>query len=406
VNKDDPELLKIADAARILDVSRRTIYRRIWNGDLPASKVGGLYYIRQEDLEGLLIRGRTKSPRKEAKKQSALKCSACFRVLESDAQIAELCTTGSCDSVICDHCWSDSVRHCVKHLPDRDEKWKSAWAAHQRGELPLLVKGSKARLQEMNFLKHITERIYLINTLIHPVTEDVLTVSDWNAYCQSGDERAELMKLLGVMVLDTATTTNIPLNAWIHWDIPKGKRLDGLPLRICAQVLSRTHAMLRDGFDTRPLGEKELSEQLAQLNQKTKDDKMFTLVVLAATVGWDAEAQQAVQGDRHGKAVVYEDMLVYLFDLQSKKLIYNLHDHHAWGYIDLFAPVLPEQEIQEVIAGIKREFLIHDSLSLQIADQTLPYSANVLRGAFERMAATGGYTLTVVPEIGTVIVQN
>ena len=128
-------------------------------------------------------------------------------------------------------------------------------------------------------------------------------------------------------------------------------------------------------------------------------------MALAATTGWDSAARRAIQGELPGKAFAHRHMLVYLFDLQRGELIYNLYDDRLRGYVELFAPILPEEEIKEVIAVIDMEFLTHDSLSLQYAVETLPFSASVLQKAFERLAATGGYVLTEVPEIGTAIVQ-
>jgi hypothetical protein len=375
------------------------------NDDSDLLKIGDAAFIRREDLDGLLIRGRTTAKHVEIAAQARQKCDGCFRSLESEDQITELCAAEGCGGLICDRCWSEGTRYCVKHIPDRVQKWESAWDAHQRGELPLLVKGSHARLQEINFLNRIETRVQQINTLIHPVTEDVLTVTDWETHREDGDERAELMKLLGTMMLDTGTTTRVPLNVWVRWDLPKGKRQDGLPLRIRMQVLSRMSEMLRDGFDTLPLGEEELTRRLIQLGEESEKDQVITLVALAATTGWDSAARRTIQGDAPGKAFMHRHLLIYLFDLQRGELIYNLFDDRLRGYIELFAPALPEEENQEVIAAIEREFLIHDSLSLETAVETLPYSASVLQTAFERLAATGKYALTELPEIGTVIIQ-
>jgi len=91
--------------------------------------------------------------------------------------------------------------------------------------------------------------------------------------------------------------------------------------------------------------------------------------------------------------------------MQSGELIYNLNDARLRGYIELFAPLLPGEEIDEVVALIEVEFITHDSLSLQYAVETMPYAEGVLRKAFERLAAGGEYVLTEVPDIGTAIVQ-
>jgi len=406
VNQDDPELYKIADAARYLGVTRRTIYRRIWNGDLPASKVGGLYFIRKADLEGLLIRGRTKpTQKKKEAPPSIIKCNACFRILESDDQIAELCAAEGCEGLICVRCWSDGIRHCLKHIPDKSHKQEQAESAYQQGELAVFLKGSRARLQEINFINRIQARVEQIDTFIHPHTEEILTVLELDEYRDVGDERTVIMQLLGKMILDKETTSKVPLNAWVCWDLPKGRRQQGLPLRIQVQVLSRIPEMLRDGFDSQPLGENELTQRLLSLGEIAQVDQVVTLVALAATTGWDSAAKTVIQGDRPDKAFSHQNLLVYLYDMQSGELIYNLNDARLRGYIELFAPLLPGEEIDEVVALIEVEFITHDSLSLQYAVETMPYAEGVLRKAFERLAAGGEYVLTEVPDIGTAIVQ-
>lgn len=406
MDKKDQDLLKITEAAQFLGVARRTVYRRIWSGELPASKVGGLYFIRRADLEALLEKGRHPTPKKPPQaKTEPLKCGLCFRVIESDSQVGDLCQTEGCEKVICQACWGKGEKHCVQHLPDREEKWHKAQEAHQAGELSLLVKASHARLQEINFLNRVQTRIHQVSTLIHPRTEEVLTVEEWDEHRQTGDERARVMKLLGRMVLDKETTSQVPLNAWARWDLPPAKGQEGLPLRVTTHVLSRTEEMLRDGFDTHPLGEDELTRRLAQMGEEAETDQVVTLAALASTTGWDEAARRAIQGDSPGQAFTHRHLLIYLFDLRSGTLIYNLHDDRLRGYLELFTPTLPAEEIKEVIAAIKKEFITHDSLSLELAVETLPYARSVLHKAFERLAATGEYALTEVPEIGPALIR-
>ena len=231
----DPDLLKIGDAAEILGVTRRTIYRRIWSGDLPASKVGGLYFIRRADLDALLVRGRTATAQSAAQTAGNLKCGRCLRLLERDDQISDLCQAETCEALICEDCWQAGERYCSRHDPQRNAKLDQARAALQRGEFPVLVRGSEAHLREINFLQRLQSRIQHIDTLIHPLTEEALTVVDWETCRQSGDERLQIMKLLGKMVLDGDTIASVPLNAWLRWDLPAAKDQQGKPLRIEAR---------------------------------------------------------------------------------------------------------------------------------------------------------------------------
>ena len=77
------DFLKIDDAVRLLGVSRRTVYRWIWDGKLTASKVVGQYRIRRQDLEALL--GERTSPdtdqavEERPQRTDVPKCGHCSR---------------------------------------------------------------------------------------------------------------------------------------------------------------------------------------------------------------------------------------------------------------------------------------------------------------------------------------
>lgn len=51
---NEPELLTVADVAKYLKVSQRTVREMIQRGDLRAAKIGKAYRIRKEDVLSLL----------------------------------------------------------------------------------------------------------------------------------------------------------------------------------------------------------------------------------------------------------------------------------------------------------------------------------------------------------------
>lgn len=407
MDKKDSEYIKIGEAAQFLGVSRRTVYRRIWSGDLAASKVGGLYYIRRADLEAMLDPERKEPPPPgESRPQPALKCGACFRLLESDAQIGGLCQAEGCEALVGTQCWKDGIRHCVKHTPDRDHMWERVQKRYRQGEVPVLVKSNQARLSEINFLGRIQERVSHFDTLVHPLSGDVLTISNWDEHLERGDQRAKVMELLGKFVLDTGVTGQNPLNAWVRWEIPPKKRQKGGPVGVRAQVLSRLPEMLRDGFDTQPLNADALTTYLLKAAQEAQETKTATLLVVASTTGWDEDARQVVLGEDPGTAFAHRLLLTYLFDLQSNELIYSPRDERLQGYAEFFKPLLPSEEIEQAIANIEKEMLTYESLTLQQALESLPHSQEILGKAFEKLAASGDYALTEVPELGTAIIRT
>lgn len=401
----DPDLLKIGDAAEILGVTRRTIYRRIWSGDLPASKVGGLYFIRRADLDALLIKGRTKQSQPAASAAELPICARCLRRIENDDQIGELCQAETCEAIICEPCWQAGGQYCRQHDPHGTANLDQAQAAFQRGELQVLVRSHEARLREINFIQRIQGRVQQIDTLIHPLTEEALTVENWGACHRSGDERLQIMKLLGKMMLDAETVARQPLNAWVRWDIPAAKSQQGRPLRIEAQALSRLPEMLRDACDTRPLDAQALQPRLLALSEQAEHDRVVCISVFAATSGWSPDARLKILGEQPGSAFVHPSLLVYLFDLQSGELIYNLQDDRQRGYADLFSAQRPAENLAEIARAIEAELTRYDSLSLQYAQEILPYSPTLIHQAFVRMAESGKYTLTQVPGIGEALVS-
>lgn len=408
------EYLKIEEAARLLRVSTRTVYRRIWSGELPANKVGGLYYIKRADLESLLAQGRLPSALEEieaARETELIKCGNCFRLITSDAQVGAACSEEGCEKVLCSACVQSGIVQCLQHQPDPSQLAARMQERLARGEL--LVPANIARLRELNFLNRIHERLARIGSLIHPLTGEVINVPAWDEVVEPSDERAEVMRLLGKVFLDSDTLSQYPLNAALHFHIPQQKRQKGAPVEILVQVLSRIEVMLRDGCDGQPLQLADLSPWIIRLSDEAQRAKVVKLVVLAANTGWAEEARQAISGQETGEgkrstasAFMHRSVLFYLFDLEKGDLIYNFRDERARQYAELFAPALPAEELREVEAAIQKQLVNYDTLSLAYACEILPFPPALLKQAFERLAAGGEYRLVEVPQIGTALIRK
>lgn len=408
--KDNPEYLKINEAARFLGVNPRTVYRRVWSGDIPAAKVGGLYFIKRSDLEALLG---PKQPGRELTlaglDTAPLKCGYCSRLLTSDSLIGEACQEEGCTEIICTSCLADGISTCVRHIPDREERWQEALKRKERGDYSLLVKGVYARLRESNFLSRIRTRLENITTLMHPQSGELLTIPDWNVILEAGDERAEVMRLLGKVMLDASTTASTPLNASLLYHLPQPKNGKGRPVSIQVKALSRLAVMARTGFDTRPLGVEDLTPRLMLAAEESTRQQMFTLLVLASSTGWDSEARKVIQGQAGSRgelAFMHDLTLYYLFDLERGDLIYNTADERARRYAELFVPMLVSEEVDEAVKAVEKELTVYDSLTLQYAVRVLPYAEGLLRQAFERLAGRGRYALTEVGDLGLAIVRQ
>ena len=176
-------------------------------------------------------------------------------------------------------------------------------------------------------------------------------------------------------------------------------------MAVVAQVLSRSKTILQLGYDNQPLGPDELTPVLVKLGEQAQRDQVFTLIMLAATTGWNAEARTLVRGESTGTAFSHRWLLVYLNDLENRDLIYNRSDSRARGYADLFLSILPGEDVDEVINAIEKEMGMYDSMTLPQALQTLSYSQSSIEKAFAQMAANGRFALTEIQGIGQAIVR-
>lgn len=52
------KLLKFSQVRELLNVSTATLYRLIWDGRIPAVKIGGCWRFREEDIEQVLAHSR------------------------------------------------------------------------------------------------------------------------------------------------------------------------------------------------------------------------------------------------------------------------------------------------------------------------------------------------------------
>jgi len=402
--------LKIDEAARFLGVSTRWVYRRIWSGELPASKIGGLYFIDRDRLKALLAAPQTgpaaNPPLASQVSPPLLKCSVCLHLLGSDEQIGAVCQAQGCEKLICADCLANGVHYCPEHSPTREQRLAQAEESRRRGELAVLVRAVDARLLELNFLNRLQSRITGFANLIHPQTGELLHIEDWPAALERGDERGEVMRLMGKVVLDSKALAQQPLNAYLHYRLPPQKKQRGGPVDIRIQTLSRLPAMLADGFDSQPLQADELAFWLDGLTEADQASPAFKLLALAAVSGWSAAARRRVQGETTGEAFMHPQALVYLFDLQTGELIYNRADERARRYAELFIPLLPSEELAEAARAIEAELLTYQSLTLDYAGQVLPFARDLLQRACEELAASGRYSLVEVPEYGLAIVRK
>ncbi|HNT53273.1 MAG TPA: helix-turn-helix domain-containing protein [Anaerolineaceae bacterium] len=402
------EYLKIAEAAQFLGVSRRTIYRWVWSGDLPANRVGGLYLIRRADLQAMLTRKQPAAVPEQSAEPALLKCGVCYRLIQTDQQVGEACAAEGCYELICARCYAEGHRHCVRHSPTREQRLAEAREQKQRGELSVMVEANNARLREINYLTRIQIRLTRFASLLHPLSSETLNIPDWDGILESGDERAEVMRLLGRVVMDAEQLMRYPVNPWLHYSLPLPRQAKGGPVSIKVHLLSHLAPMVREGFDTVPFRAEDLSTWVMQLSNRNAADG-FELLLLGASTGWDNSARRILLGDNQEKGsspLVHRYGLLYLFDMEKGELIFSPVDERARRYAELFRPMLFSEEVEEANRLIQSEMITFSSLTLREAAQMMSYPEPVIRQAFESLASTGRYSLIESPEFGLALVKN
>ncbi|GAP18529.1 helix-turn-helix domain-containing protein [Levilinea saccharolytica] len=407
-DRNDPrEYLKINEAAQFLGVNPRTVYRHIKTGKIPASMVGGLYLIRRSDLEAVLSESRLDQRAEVTPLHPVLRCGSCYSILISESQIAATCAAESCEEILCASCKIEGKRFCARHQPSAQDRLQTALQALARGEIPLVVRSGEARLREINFTERILTRLTGITTLIHPLDGSVITIQNWQTCLEQGDHRADVMRLLNKVFLDSQTIAQMPLNAWFTARPPQPKGTDGPPVEIQVNTISRLQAHANNGFDSYPLDSQDLQAWLSRQIEEANTEQCFRLILLASTTGWDPSARRMIAAsEQPGQAFVARRLLVYLFDLENGDLIYNEKDDRARIYAELFVPLLESEQIAEAVRAINNELLVYDSLTLEQAGRTLPFSKSVLKLAFQRMAQGDTYSIMEIPRLGMALIRN
>ncbi len=388
----ESDYLKVSEIAKMLGVTKRWVYRRIWNGELPASKVGKLYFVRREDVDILLDKQRDAS-QDESEQPSLEKCGNCLR-LTSTANIVDVCAHGECEKPLCSDCWGQGKRTCQPHEPTRAQKW--AEAQKKQAQHDLLLLAGDARLKEINFINRIQKGLSEVDTLIHPQTEEIVIVENWDTIKVQRDQRREVMQLLGRFTLSKETTSHIPLNLSLRYPIRPVPGQTGGSITIYVETFSHLPAMVNDGFDTQLFGKDELREQLLKFSETADNAQESFLVVLAATTGWDEDARRQITGTDTERPFIHRFARFYLYDMETNELTYNQQDRLSRGYAELFSPLLKEEQLEDVMGAIEERLhsWAYDHITLAEVKKLLPqYATRLLEEAFQRLATRDDYIL-------------
>ena len=402
--------ISIKDAAEYIGVDYKTVYRLVRSGELPAGKIGGVYRIRQVDLEQFFERQKRQLAGDEWTPVSAgaidlLKCGRCFRIIPTEDQIGGPCRRADdgCEAMLCQNCWEQHPdRACDAHQVTLADQLAVARDQLRAGQLTLIVTALEARQREQAFIARFDRKVREIDRVRHPLDGQVSAIADWDAIRRVSDETAALMEYLRIGYLDKRVADRLPLNVALSFQIAGKANRAGLGLAV--QVLSNLAVHARDGFATQPATVEELQSRLQQAIETAEVDKAAVILGLASTSGWDKAALEMISANVQGGSFTHRLVMPCLIDLLNGTVTHNTLDERLKPFAGLFTPVLAEEEIERIARSIQEILLLRESLSLAEVMRDAPASEDIARQAFERLTRTGQFEAQEIERVGTVIV--
>lgn len=394
--------LSVKEVADQLGIDFKTVYRLIHKGELAAAKIGGVYRLRQSDLDTFIeqqfVRTREELLQKQVESETVtlLRCERCLRLIKSETQIGGLCQQPECEGPLCTICWAEEHCFCRHHEPTPEQKLAAARQAKAEGKIKVLVTAVEARRRELNFRDRFERKVQGLASVTHPLSGQVIPVKEWTALHSKTDAAHQLADLLNDM-----PPAWLPLNLVSRYWIPVGK--GERPLLLVGHILSHLSAHATQEFDTLPFTAVELLGLLLTYTQQTESDGQVIVVGFAATTGWSDDAVQLLQGNQRGEAWAHSLVFPCLIDLETRAI----HASHADQAIEPFLPLyilpLPEEEVTAVEAYTRAILKQQSSLAAAEVVAALNVTTGAVLTAFQRLVATGHYLIEDIDDIGRVI---
>ena len=408
------------EAADRLGVEYKTIYRLVRSGDIPAGKVGRIYRIREDDLDGYferqkqLLAERTKRAGPAA--LEGRRCGACDSPILSELSVAGRCE--ECQRDICQACWAvRKLRRCAAHAevqdavsvaePETGRGVEERAAEHEpsakhepddvaavvqrlreRG-LPVVTL-EQAKLSEEGFIRAFAQRLETVEELPDVLSRRVVRLREARV--------KHAMEAGGRGPADAPANTisrfTLRVGGW-------GKPKAGLVLE--ARFLSRLEALTSNGYDAEPLGEAELTPLLRDLRDRAEKDACFQVVLIASPTGWSDAAKTMITQRERGRAFHDRRAGVVLYDLQADMEHLDEKDERLWPFWPLLAPGRYAREVARCVETVRELARQMEGVSLDYAAKSCGGDVSWVRGAFGELKRTGQFKVDELPELGLVL---
>ncbi len=357
----------IQEASEILKVDYKVVYRLVKEGVIPTARVGWQFRINEEDLNAYLSAQRVKQA-------SAVQALPAREVYET----------------------APAPRPTPGPAATSTENGTSAGAAAAGAGISKL----KARQLELNFINRFDEKIADVETVRHPVTDELLHVDDWAPLRTQTEERELLMQVLNTAFLDKRTLATTPRNTTVRYTVAAKP-----PLVLEARVLTHLDTLLNNGADEQPADLADLMVEVDRLQEEQQKTRAALVVGLASPTGWDEEAAAFVEGSQRGAVYRHPNIRLVLVDLRSESVHYDVNDERAAAVAGLYALATARENTATLRDLLRTELADRTGLLLQEVARSLQVSESSLLDAARLMVEGGGYQLIPDRASGWILVK-
>ena len=325
------ELITLSELATFLNVSERTIYDWIQQGEVPAYKLGGAWRFRMEEIDGWLALQRT-GPL--ANSGIASECSVCSRPLTSSLPLGERCEHPDCDQSICRSCWGTvRRRRCPTHLqtPVSGPQIAEALQSNHSPELAIGGDGSSwpsFSLISGRFLDSFSSRVERWPYLVRANGSVVAKVKSWTKLKESegsrhsqGDRRGRRRGRRG------RVRGAVPFSS-VSYVIPVAPgSLDTRHtiVRLEAQVVEAESLRTR-ATTSQPVNSQALTELLDSALQVARDEKTHYVLGMYSADGWTEDARQMFQRPESGMRFLNPNLSPAIIGQDFADVVWNPSD--------------------------------------------------------------------------------
>jgi excisionase family DNA binding protein len=414
----------LRELAEYLNVEYKTLYRQVIAGNLPAIRIGGIFRIRQEDVDAFLEKMRVPQKKEREslvntfrediyaslhpeRKVSGLVCARCSRLIKSIHMIGGECQYPGCGAILCSECYANEEdRYCLEHTISAREKLDQAKQRLKKKEIDLLVTAEEARERELNFINRFDQKIRQSKHITSPINGTLQIVDSWDDIHEEEVESDITPPSLLKIPDHVATAKTFPRNMSSSYHFGRrgnsGKTNSAFVVK--ATCISHLHEYFQNGFDTRPLNHAELIWLLEQEIEKAKANHSLYIVGIGSPTGFDTQAQQTICGEADQRVFSSLYVAVCLVDLNANRLFCNPMDSRIKPFIDLYQGDLNGEAVSRVKNFLRNKLAERASQSIAEVVEATGEHTDVVAQAFAELGKEEGYSVAKTTDKGEVVI--